>query len=482
MTTASIPARGAGAAKPSGTQSILASEEYMPMAGIAIDPHSGPGVAARRERFLPLTRAALLSGLTEPAHWPNGGAADALRFMRYLDFWRRHAYTARLVELEQAYDAFAPDSDLKVTRQYTSEEREILRKRVVGRMAELLEQGNFTRVDPKDVHLILTEDSHYGLDLQVDLDAFEEALIYFRGATTITERRRDIRRAYMGWKEVQVPVFQRLCLLFKLKPSGERVEELVQKHGMSRRQAEKAVRRGRALLPKTVSSDHIYMKLFKNIPRTDVEMIFPNTKVRFRRWDKIRFGVSAGGGVGMGVVGTVTKIAAVSNPMTMLPALAAFGGIILRQVTNFFAQRNRYMVVMAQNLYFHSMADNRGVITLLSARAAEEDIKEEILLYAALARGRVKATAIADIDARIETWLKETFGIEVNFDVSDALSRLKADGIVRETEDGWLETLSPAAAAKHVDMLWDRALDDLGDNVDDEGTEVASQAAGVAAL
>ncbi len=457
-----------------------ATAAHSPMAGIVIDPHAGPDYGSRREKFLPVTRAALLDRLTRADMWPDGEAPHARRFMRYLDFWRRHAYTVKLLELEQAYEAFAPDSDLKSTRTYTPAERYAMKKRVVGEMAGLLEQGNFTRVDPKDVHLILTEDSHYGLDLQVDLEAFEEALIYFRGASTITERRRDIKRAYMGWKEVQVPVFQRLFLLFKLKPFDERVQEVMAKHDLSKRQAEKLVRRARALLPKTVTSDHIYMKLFKNIPRTDVEMIFPNTQVRFRRWDKIRFGVSASSGVGMGIVGTATKIAVMTNPVTFLTAMGALGGVVLRQVTNFLAQRNRYMVVMAQNLYFHSMADNRGVITLLATRAAEEDIKEEILLYTVLSRGRVRADEIGTVDQHIEAYLKSTFGLDVDFDVSDALARLEAEGIVKRTADGWLETLPPSDAARHIDMLWDRCLDDLPDIFPDEGTETSIQGPEVA--
>ena len=61
----------------------------------------------------------------------------------------------------------------------------------------------------------------------------------------------------------------------------------------------------------------------------------------------------------------------------------------MRQATNFINQRNRYMVVMARNLYFHAMADNRGVMTLLADRAAEEDIKEEMLLYSVLAKERI---------------------------------------------------------------------------------------------
>ena len=276
-----------------------------------------PAPSSSREKFLPVTRHALLDRLTAANLWPNGDAVQARRFLRYLDYWRRHSYAVKLLELEQTYEPFSPDSDLLKTRTFSAEERAAMQKRLVAQMAELLEQGNFTRVDPSNVHFILTKDSAYGLDLQVDLDAFEEILIYYRGATTITEHRRDVRRAYMRWKEVKVPVFQRLFLLFKLKPFDVRVREVMQDRKIDRKEAEKIVRQLRGLLPATVTSDYVYIKLFKNMPRSDVEMIFPNTKVRFRLFDKIKFGVTAGSGVGMGVFGTVGKIAIASNPYTL---------------------------------------------------------------------------------------------------------------------------------------------------------------------
>jgi hypothetical protein len=464
------------AAVDASTMTIAPADVLRPLAAgeaaLAIDPHLDVSGQLRREKFLPVTRVALMHRLTQPELWPNADAALARRFMRYLDYWRRNAYAARLLELEQTYEPFSPDSDLLVTRTYTPEERTVMRKRLVAQVAELLEQGNFTRVEPADVHVILTKDSHYGLDLQVDLHAFEEVLIYYRGATTITERRRDIRKAYMGWKEVKVPVFQRLCLLFKLKPFDVRVQEVMVEQQVERKEAEKIVRHLRGLLPATVSSDYIYMKLFKNMPRSDVEMIFPNTKVKFRLLDKIRFGLTAGGGVGMGVFGTVSKIAIASNPLTLAGAVAGLGGIAVRQASNFIAQRNRYMVVMAQNLYFHSMADNRGVLTLLADRAAEEDLKEEILLYSVLAKERVNISEIGEVDRAIEQYLKSTFGVDVNFDVADALQRLEEIGIVTQSSDGMLTTLSPHEAAKRVDLLWDRCLDDLPDMVPEEGMEV----------
>jgi hypothetical protein len=439
----------------------------------APDPHSQAADRPGREKFLPVTRHALLDRLTAPGLWPRGDQAQARRFLRYLDYWRRHGYTAKLLDLEQLYEPFSPDTDLLQTRKFSADERLSMQKRLTARMAELLEQGNFTRVDPADFHIILTKDSHYGLDLQVDTDAFEELLIFFRGATTVTERHRDIRKAYIGWRQVKVPVFQRLFILFKLKPFDMRVQELVEAQGLDRRKAEGIVRRQRKMLPDTVTSDCVYIKLFKNMPRSDVEMAFPNTKVRFRLFDKLKFGVTASSGFGVGVVSTVGKLALLSNPYTLMMTLGGLGGIAVRQASAFIAQRNRYMVVLARNLYFHSMADNRGVMTLLADRAADEDIKEEMLLYTALANERFNARDLKAIDEGIEGYLQQTFGIDVDFDVSDALARLKAEGVVTELPDGTLETLPPAEAALHIDKLWDACLDQLPDiTTAGEGQEV----------
>ena len=110
-------------------------------------------------------------------------------------------------------------------------------------------------------------------------------------------------------EEIEVPIFQRLCVVFKLKPDDIRIREVMVERGCNRKEAEKIVKKLRGLLPPQIKSDYIYLKLFKNMPRSDIEMVFPNTRVRFRMFDKIRLGVTAGGGLGMGVVGTAGKIA-----------------------------------------------------------------------------------------------------------------------------------------------------------------------------
>jgi hypothetical protein len=458
---ASTPGPAASAAAPAGVAAP----------GIdLVKPDSVRG----RERFIPVTSFALIDRLTVAHAWPQGEAKAARRFFRYLDYWRRQQYNADLMQLLQAYEPFSPDSDLLVTRGYSADERLILQKRVVEQVERILKQANYVRIDPSDVAMILTKESHYGLDLHVDFSAFEECLIYYRGASTRRDQRRVLRK-FMRKEEFDVPIFQRLFLLFKLKPFDVAAQDVMKDEKLSRREAEKIIRRRRAMLPPAVSDENIYLKLFKNIPRSDVEMVFPNTRVKFRLLDKLRLGVTAGGGLGVGAFGAAGKIALLaSNPIAAAGAVVGLGGIAFRQAVNFLNQKQRYLVVMAQNLYFHSMADNRGVMIKLADRAAEEDVKEEMLLYSVLAKETAQRKDLPAIDTAIEQYLTSSFGVTVDFDLEDALDRLIADGLVTEAADGKLATLPPRDAARHLDARWDVFLDNL-DVGDSEGHEIEDQ-------
>lgn len=430
-----------------------------------------------RERFVPVTRFAIIDRLTQPHSWPAGAAREARRFFRYLDYWRQQQYDVEVLELEQAYEPFNPDTDLLITRHVTPDDRRILKERVVAQMQRLLKQANYIRIDPGKVELILTKDSHYGLDFSVDLQAFDELLIYYRGASTRKDQRRLLRK-FMRKQEFDVPVFQRLFVLFKIKPEDQRIREVMAEQKIDRKEAERHVQRMRSLIPGSVKSDNIHMKLFKNIPRADLEMIFPNTRVKFRLFDKIKLGVTAGSGLGLGAFSAAGKVALIfSNPIAAAGALFGLGGIALRQAFNFMNQRQRYMVVMAQNLYFHSMADNRGVMIKLADRAAEEDVKEEILLYSVLSKETTRRSDLKSVDAAIEQYLFNAFGVHVNFDIEDALERLMADGLVTEAPDGTLGALPPREAALHLDRKWDEFLDKLPDIGSHEGVEIEQGAA-----
>ena len=435
-----------------------------------------PDTERPRETFIPVTTYALIERLAAQRTWPAGQARAARRFFRYLEYWRRQQHSAALYSLLQTYETFSPDSDLLITRSFAAGERGEMQKRVVAEVEAILRQANYVRIDPAEVELILTKETHYGLDLHVDFTAFEECLVYYRGASNRRDQRRTLRK-FMRKEEFDVPIFQRLFLLFKLKPFETRVREVMAEQRITRKEAVKIVRSLRAMLPPDVNEENIYLKLFKNIPRADIEMVFPNTRVKFRLMDKLRLGITAGGGIGMGLMGAAGKIAvAASNPVAAAGAVFGLGGLAFRQGMKFLNQKQRYMVVMAQNLYFHSMADNRGVLIKLADRAAEEDVKEEMLLYSVLAKEKANHADLPAIDAAIEQYLAASFGVHVDFDLEDALGRLIADGLVTEDPDGTLHTLGPEKAAEHLDAKWDVFLDHLPDSDphDSEGHEEES--------
>ncbi len=159
------------------------------------------------------------------------------------------------------------------------------------------------------------------------------------------------------------------------------------------------------------------------------------------------------------MAGTATKLLAATNPFTLAIALAGLSAVVFRQVMGFFNTRNRYMMVLAQNLYFCSLANNHGALTLIADNAEEEDVKEDMLLYAFLARAPSHRDALPAIRDDIARFLKGLCGASVSYDAEDALRRLTEDGLVRADPDGTLTAIPPEEARAHLDVMWDRLLD-----------------------
>jgi hypothetical protein len=89
-------------------------------------------------------------------------------------------------------------------------------------------------------------------------------------------------------------------------------------------------------------------------------------------------GATAGGGIGFGLFTSAGKIALLaSNPLAAAGAAVGVGGIAFRQAMAFVNQKQRYMVVMAQNHYIQAMADNRSAIGKV-AMATAETVREPI--------------------------------------------------------------------------------------------------------
>lgn len=412
-----------------------------------------------KERFIPVSRQAILEYLKRPEVWAEGEHNDAVTFMDHLDAWRHQSYRSRLSALKSSYLTFSPDRDTVRSLEFTPIQLLKMRHNLMEHLGDLLESANYEKVTQKDLDLLLTSDSPYGLRLHVDLDAFDDVVIYFRGAGTKIVEYRDWKWAYLKKKGVETPIFQRLFIALKLKPEEEMINHLMLREELTHKKAAKLVKKNRRMMPDGVTSDNIYLKLFKNIPQDDLEMMFPNTKVEFKLLDKLKIGLTAGGGTIAGLATAIPKLilgltAAALNPILLLTSLADIIGLLVRQVTKVFHQRNEYMMTLAQNLYFHNLANNRGVLTLLVDRAEEEDIKEELLLYNYLVRNKDQGTNLSTAKADIETFLQREFGVDISFDLEDGFSRLVRDGLVEKKTDGSYKVLPPERAVTQLKRLW----------------------------
>jgi len=438
----------------------------------AVAASEGPQVAVllpltdayvRRERYIPVSRRAILETLSAPDLWPGFDPASVRTCFRYLAHWRHLKYADQAVDLIESYQPFNPDRDIAPSAIAADAGGEVHKQAFILRVRDMLERANYEEIPRDKLQALVDEENPYGLDLDVNLDEFSQIVLYVRGEGSETVHP-ELTDRLRGKKPVQISVFQRVFLLICLKPVEERVKEIMTAERVSDAKARKTVAKNRKALPKTIDDSHVYIKMFKDMPRPDIEVIFPNTRIKLRSQDKMTIGASAGGGIGMGVVSTVTKVvAAALTPIGAALAILGLAGAASQQVAQVVQKRTRYMLKVTRNLYFHNISSNQGALALLTERAEEEDIKEELLLYALLAKTSVRRDELAHAQAAIEEFLTQQFNVHVAFDTEDALSRLVDTGLVVEHADGTLMAMAPATAAKHIDDMWDVYLDKIGD-------------------
>ena len=161
--------------------------------------------------------------------------------------------------------------------------------------------------------------------------------------------------------------------------------------------------------------------------------------------------------VGSGVIAvrSVPTLASYQLNWTwVLLGVAALAGT--RAWVGYRNKRNKYLANLAATLYFKTVANNRGVLTLLADRAVDEEFKEAFLAYVFLLSPRnrrgVPGTAHTELppsrdtaeglQERVEGWLVRQYQLTgFQFDVEDALGKLSELGLLVRHSDHTLSVL-----------------------------------------
>lgn len=406
------------------------------------------------ERFIPISQAEITDDLCK--HQSQQAQQDFRQFSTIFSALYHYKFHHHLNQLKECYLPFNPDADIISKRVYSDEEKEKLLETLVAEVRELVTHANYEELTEEDINEALTEESPYGVEVSVNLDDFAQFVLFCRGKSTRMEEYRNWKTLFITKKRIEIPIFKRLFMLLRFKPDQILIEELQKKDNIDEKKAQKKVKKARQHLADLPLDQAVFIKLFKNIPRHDLEMLFPNQQVRLRFFDKVKLAVTGGGGIIGGIVGVIGKVGiALQNPIAFASALFGLIGIIVRQVTTIFNHRTKYMMKLSKNLYFHSLDNNLGVLNHLLDLAEEEECKEAILAYYFLYTQDTVDHTEKSLDTVIENYLQEQYGIKINFEVDDGLKKLEAEGLLKKAENGILKVVPLADACQLIDQQWD---------------------------
>jgi hypothetical protein len=206
------------------------------------------------------------------------------------------------------------------------------------------------------------------------------------------------------------------------------------------------------------------MKLFKNIPKADLEMLLPGTRVTMTLFDQGRILIPTLSGFGLALFKLVTKAAAtaLAGFSGMFGFLILLVGTIGYGVKAFFGYLNtkdKYQLNLTRSLYFQNLDNNSGVFFRLLDEAEEQEFREAVLAWWLLWRragsGDDGGWSAQQIDRAAEKLLRDRCNLKVDFEIEDALDKLRRLNLIEPLPGGKWRAISISAALTELDRAWD---------------------------
>ena len=402
------------------------------------------------DRFIPYRKQDVVEMCLRELEFDDSGTSFR-QFCELLSNSFHVEYHQTLESLKNDYAPLDPNADTKQLEPYSSEQKAQCQARFAENFAGVLNAANFEKITEQDLQEALTEESLFKVRLEVEFDDFEQVVFYRRGESQLSES----ITSFFGLRKQSINFtnFDRVAVFITFKGK----EHFDQKN--------------KPLLGFEPGSTIV--KLFQNVPKADLEMLFPNSEVRMRPIDKAIIGGSAVVG---GAVVLVTKLGA---SLVLLATLLAFwlgwreesvemtqqhfisfaigmgvlGGFVFKEWSKFKNRKIKFMKALSDNLYFKNLDNNAGVFHTLIDAAEEEDFKEAILAYSFLLNNTSGLSAQA-LDNTIEHWFENKYQSQVDFEISDALSKLERLQLVVMKGDIYLAVPLDKAKQK-LDAYWD---------------------------
>lgn len=403
-----------------------------------------------REHYIPFNKEFLLEQQINAFAEDKKKVDDFKKLFDIIEHYYHYEAFNLNRNLKQNYALFDPDLSLKERESFVGKSDFIVFKET---LRQVLERGNYTRIDQETLDRAFKDSDLIGLNLSIDFNAFKDYELYVRGSHKAKEK----VKKYIFWeKEIEIEYYDRVMIYLNYNEADYLKENKVKLGKMP------------------IDPGSIGLKIFKRVPKNDLETIFPNAIPRMSLKDKMLLWVPGiFGGISLlsakvipalinmyGAYETGETIDLLDSKTSLNQGLIALGilaAYCFRQYNNFINKKIRYSKMLSDSLYFKNLGNNSGAFYSLLNSSEEEVLKETILAYAFLHRSENPLTA-KELDDQIESWFKTTLNTELDFDVKDALLKLKNIGLGAEINGKW-EVLPLEKALIQIDELWDNVFD-----------------------
>jgi hypothetical protein len=409
-----------------------------------------PSQDEHRDQFIPMRKADLISTLLE-----RGELAEPDKFRqlcRLLASIFHYEYFEQLERLRDDYFYFNPQIDRQ--KRFEAMTLDAAYADLTDALAKVLKGANFVELSEQEVEEAHRQRPFLRVAVRAPVKSFREVRFYRRGRHTM----RMLMRRWFGLyrKSIDVEVFDDVVLLVAMKPASEMKSSFE-----LRRMSERGIRPGA-----------VFIKYFRNIPHMDLATLFPNVRVVMSNLDRLMFWVPAvvlGTPMVMKVISTISVLIivvgfylglwAAIDQMQMNGALAAGGalaalvGFLMTQWVKYERRSLKYQKQITDNVYFHNINNNAGIFDYIIGAAEEQECKEAFLAFYFLFTA-TEPLVQTELDARVEAWLAQNFGADIDFEVDDAVAKLERLGVLRRDGDK-LSVMGLDDALAKLDHRWD---------------------------
>jgi hypothetical protein len=396
----------------------------------------------KNEHFIPISIHTLIKNLNLAPH------SELSQIFKLIIAWYQYDFNQTFNHIKNHYQLFNPDLDIIID---TNREKEKEQHLLLEKATHLLQKANYTQLSIAEIENAINTQPYSGLNIKVNTEDYEIFDIYYRGNTTTEITPQSILNYIRTPTPQTICIYKRLFIIAKLKDFNKRVVELTHEHNISTAKAQKKLRKIYQKLPKNVTSEFIFFKLFKDIPHLDLEMLFFVQQINLKLFDKIKLLISGGISTGAGVFATLGKLATALNPIAMLGAIGGLIGVVIKQIRNLLNQHNKYQNTLTTSLYFQSLNNNLGAINFIGNSASEEEIKEVILGY--YFKLQHPTASHKELDTIIEDYLHQTYNIAIDFEIDDSIQKMRKLGLIQHNK-----IVSTSQALQLLNQQWDNVF------------------------